>query len=190
MKSTQLCCRFSIIPNKLSFCGPSNCYKTFTKHLKNNNNEQEIKDLLTKFEGLYPYLQLIAEKHNLSPFDYKVIEAYWLGNELLDAFTNKDLKKFFPELHKRGLPSSIVEKLIKRVSKDALPMHTYNVLFVGVGQITNSVPTTLINMQINRKVFNAAAKLISPDYYKELSNNRTVENILRLFIRLRIEEEE
>ncbi len=40
----------------------------------------------------------------------------------------------------------------------------------------------LISLQINRKVFNDAVNIISPEYNKEISNNKMVENILRLFI--------
>ena len=36
------------------------------------------------FEGAYPYLELIAaEKRHRDPLDARVVEAYWLGNDLL-----------------------------------------------------------------------------------------------------------
>ena len=33
----------------------------------------------------YPYLLTIAEKHNKQFYDYDAVEAYWIGNDLLDA---------------------------------------------------------------------------------------------------------
>ncbi|VVB81405.1 Uncharacterised protein [uncultured archaeon] len=145
MNGTELCCRFSGITNSLNYCGPSDAHRTFARFMQAGEGEREVQELLSRFEGLFPYLQLIAKKHNLQPFDYRVVEAYWLGNELLDAFTVDDFRSFLPELGKRGLP--IVRQLQEKVPEGAIPHHTFNVLFVGVGQITGSVPTTLENMQ-------------------------------------------
>ncbi len=147
MNGVELCCRFSNITNRLNYCGPSDAHQCFARFMQTGEGEKEVQDLLCKFEGLFPYLQLIAKKHNLSPFDSKVVEAYWLGNELLDSFTAEDFKSFLPELGKRGLPAKVVSKLQEKVPVGAFPHHTFNVLFVGVGRITGSVPTTLQNMQ-------------------------------------------
>lgn len=143
MNGVKLCCEFSGIPNKLEFCGPIKSFEVFADFLKTGNKEQEVRDLLTKFEGLYPYLKLIADKHSLDPFDERVVEAYWIGNELLDSFTIDDLKRFLPRLE---LPEKLTIDLQDRVPV-ALPCHLFNVLFVGVGRITGSVPTNVENMQ-------------------------------------------
>lgn len=147
MNGPELCCRFSRVTNKLNYCGPLKAHETFLEFFKTKQNEQKIKELLSKFEGLYPYLKFISSKHNLDPFDYKVIEAYWLGNELLDAFSKEDYASFLPELEKRGLPAKITKQLQSTLPKYAVPHHTFHVLFVGVGRVTGSVPATLENMQ-------------------------------------------
>ncbi len=147
MNGVELCCKFSNITNRLNYCGPSHAHQCFARFMQSGEGEKEVRELLGKFEGLFPYLQFIAKKHDLEPFDYRVVEAYWLGNELLDVFTAEDFKAFLPELGKRGLPAKVVSQLRENVPAGAFPHHTFNVLFVGVGQITGSVPTTLENMQ-------------------------------------------
>jgi len=124
-----------------------NAHAAFVEHIKTGENETQIREMLSKFEGLYPYLQFIASKHKLDPFDFKVIEAYWLGNELLDSFTREDYQNFLPELEKRGLPQKYSKEAKERMPEGAIPHHTFHVLFVGVGRVTGTVPTNLESMQ-------------------------------------------
>ncbi len=147
MKGTQLCSRFSRITNQLNYCGPSEAHKTFAEHIKTGIKEEETRNMLSKFEGLYPYLRFIAKKHSLDPFDFKVVEAYWIGNELLDIFTREDYQEFLSDLGKAGLPERYVQESRKRMPANAIPHHTFHVLFVGVGRVTQSVPTNLESMQ-------------------------------------------
>jgi hypothetical protein len=47
---------------------------------------------LRKFSGALPYLELIARTNGLTdPFDARVVEAYWIGNELLDRVEVRQL---------------------------------------------------------------------------------------------------
>ena len=42
--------------------------------------------LARSFQGAWPYLELIAGATGIpDPLDYRVVEAYWVGNRLLDA---------------------------------------------------------------------------------------------------------
>ncbi|MEK6917150.1 MAG: DUF6390 family protein [Nanoarchaeota archaeon] len=148
MDSIELVARYSFITNKLRYCGPEESYLKFLEYIKNPNEKlaNEIKSYIKRFEGLYPYLQLIAKKHGLDEFDYKVMEAYWLGNELLDKFTETDLKEIIFTLTKRGLPKSYAEKLTKNIPSGMLPHHSFNVIYVGVGKVTGSVKFNLENI--------------------------------------------
>ncbi|MBR9699165.1 hypothetical protein GOV09_01770 [Candidatus Woesearchaeota archaeon] len=146
MKGIELCLRFSYITNKLRFCGPEEAQKHFLTYLENKDNTSEVEDSLEKFEGLWPYLHAIASKHGLDEFDYKVIEAYWIGNELLDSFSDDDMKNIVVALMKRGLPKSIGESVISKMPSGFFPHHNFNVFYVGVGNITGAVEATLQNM--------------------------------------------
>jgi len=143
-----LATKYSFITNKLRYCGPHDAYLRFLDYVKSKDEhlEHEIKNYITRFEGLYPYLLLIAKKHNLDPFDEKVAEAYWIGNELLDDFDKDDLKELIMLLVKRGLPKSYALKLSENIPENMVPHHSFNVIYVGVGKVTGSVPTNLENI--------------------------------------------
>jgi len=146
MDGIEFAARFSYITNFLRFCGPEEASTQFLEYIKNKKNSEEIKESLKRFEGLYPYLSAIAEKHNKNFYDYDVVEAYWIGNKLLDSFEDDDLKIIIKKLMQRGLPKSIGTKLIKNLPSGFAPHHNFNVFYVGVGRTTGSVETTLQNM--------------------------------------------
>jgi hypothetical protein len=140
--------RYSFITNKLRYCGPHDSYLEFLEYIKTKDKKliSKIKDQIKKFEGLYPYLELIAKKHDLDPFDEKVIEAYWIGNDLLDSFDEKDLQEMIMALTKRGLPKTYAKKLCDGVPKNMVPHHSFNVVYVGVGKVTGSVEFNIKNI--------------------------------------------
>jgi hypothetical protein len=146
MNGTELALRFSYITNSLRFCGPEEAKEQFLQYLDKKDNEDKVKESLLKFEGLRPYFSSIAEKAKKDCFDYKVIEAYWIGNELLDNFNDRDMKEIIVKLMLRGLPSSIADKLIHNLPSGLVPYHNFNVMYVGVGNLTGSVEKTLPNM--------------------------------------------
>ena len=146
MKGIELAARFSYITNALEYCGPGEAGTQIKEYILKKDNEKLLKKSLSRFEGMYPYLHTIAKKNNKNPFDYDVVEAYWIGNSLLDSFKDKDIKKLILSLIERGLPKSIGNKLIEELPSGFKPHHSFNVFYVGVGRITGSVATTLKNM--------------------------------------------
>ena len=148
MDPIDIVTRYSFITNKLRYCGPHDSYLKFLEYIKTKDKKliPLIKDQISRFEGLYPYLELIAKKHNLDVYDYKVAEAYWVGNDLLDVFNETDLKEMIMSLSKRGLPKSYAEKLCLGVPKGMVPHHSFNVIYVGVGKITGSVEFNIKNI--------------------------------------------
>lgn len=148
MDGVRLAALFSYMPNKLGYCGLKDASKLFYDYLRNKGSKEKVKELLVKFEALYPYLKVIAEENNKDPFDYDVVEAYWLGNKLADL-DKKAAIRLIGMLSKRGLVDSIAKNLIKKVEKldVEIPLtHLFNVLFVGVGAVTGKVPTIIENM--------------------------------------------
>jgi len=146
VKGIELTARFSYITNSLEYCGPKEAGKQIKEYILRKDNEKYLKKSLSRFEGMYPYLHAIAKKNNKNPFDYDVVEAYWIGNSLLDSFNDADIKKLILSLIERGLPKSIGNKLIEELPSGFEPHHSFNVFYVGVGRITGSVETTLKNM--------------------------------------------
>lgn len=160
MDGIELACRFSYITNSLGFCGPKVASEQFLQYVASKKNKEEVCDSLRKFEGLYPYLSAIGKKHNKDWLDTEVVEAYWLGNSLLDSFTQSDMKEIIHNLAQRGLPESISKKLQDNLPQKGIPHHDFNVLFVGVGKTTGSVETTLQNMDNCRISWGKVAEVL------------------------------
>ncbi|MBT3720656.1 hypothetical protein HN789_01455 [archaeon] len=148
MDPINLIVKYSFITNKLRYCGPHDSYLNFLNYLINPSEElkDKIIDELKRFEGLYPYLQLIAKKTNNHEFSHEVGEAYWLGSKLLDKFDEIDLNELIMSLTKRGLPKSYAEKIANGIPKGMVPHHSFNVIYVGVGKITGSVGFNIENI--------------------------------------------
>lgn len=78
-----LFCRFAFPPNLLGYCGtPENLL--IGELLADGEAVDEMRHIASTFDGAWPYLELIAETTGRDPLDYKVVEAYWLGNPLLE----------------------------------------------------------------------------------------------------------
>lgn len=146
MNGTELAVRFSYITNSLRFCGPKEAQDQFLKYLDNKDNEIRVQELLLKFESLRPYITQIAEKVDKDCFYYDVMEAYWIGNNLLEKFNDIDMKEIILKLVMRGLPKSTADKLLVNLPSGLVPHHNFNVMYVGVGSTTKSVENNIQNM--------------------------------------------
>lgn len=148
MDGVQLSARFSIATNRLSYCGPADAEPAlYAAIVAKNGATDRARPALRGFEALLPYLELIGAKHGLEPFDHRVVEAYWIGNSLLDAFRREDFPALLTALSRRGLPRSVRERLLEHLPREPIPHHMFHVGFVGVGAVTGHVPTTLANME-------------------------------------------
>lgn len=73
--------RYAYPPNRLGLCGPADAPALVEGALA--EADRELRNLALGFEGAYPYLRLIANQNGLAdPLDRRVVEAYWLGNDL------------------------------------------------------------------------------------------------------------
>ena len=148
MNGYELCVRFSAIPNALRYCGPDEAIEPFSDLLTGSKapDEAHLASLLERFEGLYPYLEVIAERCGLEPFDERVVEAYWIGNDLLDRMTRADYVSIIERLSDRGLPKSFASSLIDDLPTDLVPHHNAHVCYVGPGRTAHTVRATIENM--------------------------------------------
>lgn len=147
MDGIELAARFSYITNVLRFCGPEEAAEKFLSYLRSKERGEDVRDVIKRFEGLYPYLSVIAERTGRDWLDHDVVEAYWIGNALLDELSDDDLRRSIDLLEERGLPKSIAAKARDELPSGFNAQHTFNVMYVGVGNLTGSVAVTLPNMQ-------------------------------------------
>lgn len=117
---TALFARYAYPPNELGYCGPHDASVLLARG--SAAAEQRIAHHARQFEGAWPYLEIIAAAaHIADPLDARVVEAYWVGNELLD---NVD-------------PEHMVSRLRQRFGDQAganwvpgLPHHSFHVFAV------------------------------------------------------------
>lgn len=175
-KALSLCARFALTPNQLGFCGSSKA-SLILQNCIFQKDCQGVKQELKKFIILNPYLQTLAQICDLDPFSYQVIEAYWLGNDLLKKCKPSHYSLLLKNFSKQGVPGFLIKELKIKKPKAFIPIHLFNILYVGVGRASGSVPFNLnsINncmirwgkvLEINQKTHQARI------YLQSLSNSR------------------
>lgn len=81
--------RFASPPNQLGHCGPL-ASEGVGQYL-HAPIDGGFAELAAQFEGAYPYLTLLAGgARRVDPLDADVVEAYWIGNDLLDRVSMLD----------------------------------------------------------------------------------------------------
>lgn len=141
-KALQLLSRFSLPPNALGYCGKDSAPEKFKKCViegKCSGVSNEIK----KFIVLNPYLKTLGEVTGKNPFSCEVAEAYWIGNRQLKKTKLGDYKILLKYLEKQGVPEWILKDLKERWPKKFIPTHLFQILHVGVGRASGSVPYNL-----------------------------------------------
>jgi Family of unknown function (DUF6390) len=145
MDGVLRCSRYAFGPNRLHFCGPD-ANREIWDYLNEGFTDFGLQKLLKGFETLYPYLDRIARSNHITdPFDARVVEAYWIGNSLLDAVDKSTLHQYFiDDLRlKDKLPLKTFRTLEERIGKGILPNHNYHILSVpkkmGAGDMGTNI---------------------------------------------------
>jgi len=100
-------------------------------YLEENASDAGLTGMLKQFATLYPYLQHIAQANRIAdPFDARVVEAYWIGNDLLEKVSRQS---FFTHLRdtlrlKDRLGNAEFDRLTKKIRQGAVPHHSFHVL--------------------------------------------------------------
>jgi hypothetical protein len=100
-----------------------------------------------QFEGAYPYLKLIAHANRVSdPLNARVVQAYWLGNDLLDRVDMASLYSSLEERFRARTEPRDWHWLAEKVPAGARPHHSFHVLelFPRVGMLTTSAADQVI----------------------------------------------
>lgn len=127
-----LACRYSYPPNLLSLCGPKK--QTDLKwYAITGKTDKGTAEILSQFATLYPYLCFIAYQNNINnPFSPLVVEAYWLGNSLLNNISKRKFGYHLKDtlnLKKKIKPAEL-SLVLSKLDSDALPHHSFHILNV------------------------------------------------------------
>ncbi|MGI8868684.1 MAG: DUF6390 family protein, partial [Mycobacteriales bacterium] len=91
--------RYAYPPNELGYCGPSDASVLLVGRTPDTADaEMQITAHARQFEGAWAYLQLIAGAAGIEdPLDTRVVEAYWIGNSLLDDIDPEHAARWLQE---------------------------------------------------------------------------------------------
>jgi len=127
MNGAELNARYALIPNKLGFCGTTDFQKVFTNYMEGTATAEALEKELRKLRTSFAYLNLIAKANKKEPFDLEVVEAYWIGNELLENVGFAKLQQFFYErLIENKMSKDKADKLANNLSPVALAHHSFH----------------------------------------------------------------
>jgi hypothetical protein len=123
--------RFAYPPNALGYCGPADAQGTLRAGAgagpeQGPVDEDEVLALARRFEGAWPYLELLAGDGG-DPLAADVVDGYWLGN---DRSARIDADAFARHLHDRvgdrlGVPW---ESVAEAIAGGGRPTHAFHVL--------------------------------------------------------------
>ena len=125
-----LAARYAFSPNKLQYCGGNKNSNLF-EYVSQSQQDQGLKDILSEFETMYPYLRLIADSNKIKdPLNSKVSEAYWIGNDLLNNISMNNFYNYLIDKQnlKKKFKMKMAEKVIGKIPVGAKPHHSFHVL--------------------------------------------------------------
>lgn len=136
--------RYGFMPNRLRYCGGDD-NRTLFDYAVAGVSDGGLTPLLRQFNGALPYLKLIARSNGIAdPFDPRVVEAYWIGNELLDGVEVRQLYDALLERFGKQLSNPRTrDLLLGKAPAGAHPHHAFHVLDVHsrLGELAHSLAT-------------------------------------------------
>ncbi|MEP6599921.1 MAG: DUF6390 family protein [Actinomycetota bacterium] len=121
--------RYAFPPNYHGACGPPDSQALF-EYGVTAVVDNGVRDLARQFAGAWPYLELIANATGVAdPLDRRVVEAYWVGNTLLDRVGVRPLGDSMEDRFrsKTGLQFG---RVADAVLAGGMPHHSYHVFCV------------------------------------------------------------
>lgn len=121
--------RYAYPPNALGLCGADGS-RTLLQYGAANESDGGLAALARTFDGAWPYLTLIAGANGIEdPLDPRVVEAYWVGNELLERVRPGDLARHVEDRFHRRIGRA-EEHVVAAVAAGAVPHHCFHVFAV------------------------------------------------------------
>lgn len=120
--------RYAYPPNSLGYCGPDDSLALF-EYGSAGVVDGGLRALARDFEGAWPYLELIASGPGLDPLDFDVVEAYWIGNALLDRVDSSSFGSSMRDRF-RDRAGTSWESLADALDGGGKPSHGFHVFCV------------------------------------------------------------
>lgn len=140
--------RYAFGPNLLGYCGPDAAAELF-ELATDGRDGAGIRALARGFEGAWPYLELIARANAIAdPLDERVVDAYWLGSDLLDACATRAFGDSLATRFQPRLRPDAWRWLAGKPAAGARPVHAFHVfdVFPRVGLIRSGSTDGLLTV--------------------------------------------
>lgn len=131
MNGPLLAAFYSLPPNCRGYCGGGSFVSVLRAHLAGRAGVRALEDELKKFRAHYAYLSLIARENGMKPFDAEVVNAFWIGNPLLEGVSRKAMRRFILRDLFSGKQAARAKKLAGNLPEGAVPHHSFNSLYVN-----------------------------------------------------------
>lgn len=131
--------RYAFPPNRLGYCGPDD-HQALLEQVSQRRPDEGLVELEKKFEGAYPYLCLIAQANGMpDPFDQRVVEAYWIGNDLLERVAARPFYESLSDRFRSRMKTADFGWLAHTLELSAKPHHNFHVfdVYVRAGLMRN-----------------------------------------------------
>ncbi|MGO9029578.1 MAG: DUF6390 family protein [Acidimicrobiales bacterium] len=139
--------RYAYPPNELGYCGPTDGSPLLQR--ASGDQAMDIAAHARQFEGAWTYLELIASAVGIDdPLDRRVVQAYWVGNDLLDRVAPSVLvARLGQELE--GQVGGFWSRMGPAAEELALPHHSFHVFavypWVGLLGSAGDVPLSVLD---------------------------------------------
>jgi hypothetical protein len=121
--------RYAYPPNALGYCG-ADAPRLLLEYGDADTADGGLAEAARTFEGAWPYLELIAGANGIDdPLDTHVVEAYWVGNALLERVDGGSLVSHIDERF-HGRLGRAQEHITAVVAAGAVPHHDFHVFAV------------------------------------------------------------
>jgi len=121
---------YGFMPNQLGYCGGDDNHELLERAAA-SAVDRGVEPMLRKFTGALPYLKLIAHANGRAdPFDERVVDAYWIGNELLEGVEARQLYDNLIDRLQGQLPPGVMKWVTSKAPAGARPHHNFHVFDV------------------------------------------------------------
>ena len=125
----QLFARYAFPPNERGLCGPAD-NAALGGYATAGVTDRGLEQLARQFAGAWPYLELIAAANGIAdPLHGRVVEAYWVGNSLLDTVRVAEYGAFLDDRFRRRSGPGWAS-IAAAIPAGAVPHHSFHVFCV------------------------------------------------------------
>ncbi len=127
-----LAARFGFMPNRLGYCGPEENH-AMLGYVAEGQSDRGLEHIVARFAGAFPYYSFIAAANGIpDPFHPSVVEAYWIGNALLERVEAADLWRHIEERFGKRFTARLLRSVLSHVPAGARPHHNFHVFSMPV----------------------------------------------------------